>query len=150
MFDLAAGRDFAHEFRETFQNKGYSLVVAPTVVAELYFLSEHGDAQEKRLSSTSLARSSSWDIKPFALSMVQLEIAKRFARRLLDQALLPETELNDARILGETSMAAIPLVVTSDKHLLDIDEDSLRQEFDDADLMRVNTVSPRRLLRAIR
>ncbi|MBI3417329.1 MAG: hypothetical protein HY043_18715 [Verrucomicrobia bacterium] len=149
MFDLAAERDFAHEFRETFQNKGYSLVVAPTVVAELYFLSEHGDAQEKRLSSTSLARSSSWDIKPFALSMVQLEIAKRFARRLLDQALLPETELNDARILGETSMAAIPLVVTSDKHLLDIDEDSLRQEFDDADLMRVSTVSPRRLLRAI-
>jgi len=33
--DLADDKDFAHDFRETFQDRGYALVVPPTVVTEL-------------------------------------------------------------------------------------------------------------------
>ena len=35
LFDLAEGRDFAHDFREGYQRKGYALSIPPTVVAEL-------------------------------------------------------------------------------------------------------------------
>ena len=79
LFDLAASRDFAHEFRETYQGKGYSLVIAPTVVAELYFLRLDGDREERQLASVSLAKLSTWDIRPFTLSDIQTDLAKRFA-----------------------------------------------------------------------
>jgi len=35
LFDLAGENDFAHDFREVFQNKGYALVLPPTAVHEL-------------------------------------------------------------------------------------------------------------------
>jgi len=47
-------------------------------------------------------------------------------------------------------LAAIPLLVTSDKHLLDIDEDALILAFNDADLTPVRAAHPKRLLRALR
>src|SRR5437660_11046640 len=78
LFDLADEKDFAHDFRETYQCKGYALVVCPTVVAELYFLQEHGDAEEQRLASGALAGMGSWDIEVFPLTGVQLDIAWRF------------------------------------------------------------------------
>jgi hypothetical protein len=37
LLDLAGEKDFAHEFQEEFSNRGYSLLVPPTVVAELAF-----------------------------------------------------------------------------------------------------------------
>ena len=55
----------------------------------------------------------------------------------------------DALILAETSVAEIPLLVTSDKHLLDIDEDALVLLFNEADLPPVRIAHPRRLLRAL-
>lgn len=65
------------------------------------------------------------------------------------QRLISEDELYDGLILAETSLAGIPFWVTSDKHLLDIDEDALRLAFSEADLRPVRTVHPKRLLRAV-
>ena len=53
--------------------------------------------------------------------------------------------MDDGLILAEGSLAEIPLLVTSDKHLLDIDETALRLAFHDADLLPVSPVHPRRL-----
>jgi hypothetical protein len=33
LFDLADWKDFAHDFRQACQGKGYTLVISPTVVA---------------------------------------------------------------------------------------------------------------------
>src|SRR5437016_11978899 len=101
LFDLADKKDFAHDFRETYQRKGYALVVCPRVVAELYFLQEHGDAEEQRLASGALAGMASWDIQVFPLTGVQLDIAWRLGAGLIARGLLPESEVNDARILAE-------------------------------------------------
>ena len=68
----------------------------------------------------------------------------------MDRRLLPEEEFNDGLILAESSMAEIPLLVTSDKHLLDIDENALLLAFNEADLSAVRPVHPKRLLRAKR
>lgn len=51
LFDLADRKDFAHDLRETCQDKGYALLMAPTVVAERYFLQRHGDAEQRRLAT---------------------------------------------------------------------------------------------------
>src|SRR5437016_3823821 len=118
LFDLADGKDFAHDFRETYQQKGYALLICPTVVAELYFFHERGDTEEKRLASLALSKLISWDVQAFALTGVELAIAWRFAAGILAHRLLPEFETNDARILAERSVAGIPPVVRAGGRLV--------------------------------
>jgi hypothetical protein len=47
-------------------------------------------------------------------------------------------------------MAGIPLLVTSDRHWLNLDEDALLLAFNEADLSPVHPVHPKRLLRVLR
>ena len=151
VFDLAADKDFAHDFREIFQRKGYALVLPPTAAHELHLIFTHGDtAAERALARTALTRLLQWGIRPFDLDSTAEAIGEQFARSLLRQHLLPEDEFNDGLILAETSLAKIPLLVTSDKHLLDIDEDALLLAFNEADLAPVRPGHPKRLLRALR
>ena len=150
LFDLADRKDFACDFREAYQRKGYALVIPPTVVAELYFLRTHGGAEEKRLASLSLSKIGTWDIQVFPLTGVQLDVARHFALALSGHGLVPSSEINDAFILAETAVAEIPVIVSSDKHLLDIDRDALRTVCLGKDLVPVFPANPRRLLRAIR
>ena len=150
LLDLAGEKDFAHEFREEFSRRNYSLFVPPTVVAELAFFAFLRDTPQTEIARVALQKMSGWKCQPFALSSTQLAIAIRFAARLVDGAFIPETEQNDGKILAQTSLAEIPLLVTSDKHLLDIDEDALLLAFNEADLTPVRPVHPKRLLRALR
>ncbi len=150
LLDLAGEKDFAHEFREEFSSRGYSLLVPPTVVAELAFFASLKDAPQHEIANTALENFGVWKCQPISLSSIQLSIAIRFADRLIDSSLIPETEQNDGKILAQTSLAKIPLLVTSDKHLLDVDEDALLLAFNEADLFPVHSSHPRRLLRALR
>jgi predicted nucleic acid-binding protein len=150
LLDLAGEEDFAHEFKEEFSRRGYALFVPPTVVAELAFFASLKDAPQKEIANVALEKMSGWKCQPFTLSSTQLTIAIRFATRLMDTALIPETEQNDGKILAQTSLAEITMLVTSDKHLLNIDEDALLLAFNEADLSPVYPVHPKNLLRALR
>ena len=150
LLDLAGEEDFAHAFKEEFSRRDYSLFVPPTVVAELAFFAALKDAPQQEIAATALQKIGVWKCQPFTLSSTQLAIALRFAERLMDASLIPETEQNDGKILAQTSLAGIPLLVTSDKHLLNIDEDALLLAFNEADLAPVHPAHPRRLLRALR
>ena len=150
LLDLAGEKNFAHEFKEEFSSRGYALLVPPTAVAELAFFASLKDAPQHEIASVALEKIGVWKCQPFTLSSTQLAIAVRFATRLMDSALIPETELNDGKILAQTSLAGIPMLVTSDKHLLDIDEDALLLAFNEADLSPVHSVHPKRLLRVLR
>ena len=123
LLDLAAAGDFAHEFKEVFQSRGYGLLAPPTVLAELHEQSVNSPVTRKRwLARMALARILVWDVVPLHLSAVEAGIAERLANRFLELRLLPAFECNDALILAETALAKVPLLVTSDRHLLDIDE----------------------------
>jgi len=150
LLDLAGEKDFAHEFKEEFFRRNYSLFVPPTVVAELAFFASMEDAPQREIARVALEKIGVWKCQPFTLSSTQLAIAFRFATRLMDSALIPETEQNDGKILAQTSLAGIPMLVTSDKHLLDIDEDALLLTFNEADLSPVHPVHTKRLLRVLR
>jgi predicted nucleic acid-binding protein len=150
LLDLAGEKDFAHEFKEEFSRRGYSLLVPPTVVAELVFFASLKDVPQQEIASVALEKIRAWKCQAFTLSSTQLAIAIRFAARLMDSSIIPETEQNDGKILAQTSLAKIPLLVTSDKHLLDVDEDALLLAFNDADLLPVHSSHPKRLLMALR
>ena len=150
LLDLAKPQDFAHEFREEFQARGYELLIAPTVLAELEYLITFGHTPERQLAGRASDLADSWQLTTFDLSDVRCAIAEGFARDLQHRGLLPTDEFHDGLILGETSLGGAPLLVTSDKHLLDIDEDALLLAFNDADLLPVRPVHPKRLLKALR
>ena len=91
-----------------------------------------------------------WKCQPFTLSSTELAIAAQFAARLIHWSFIPDTEQNDGKMLAQTSLAKIPLLVTSDKHLLDLEEESLLLCFNDADLAPVHPAHPKRLLKALK
>jgi hypothetical protein len=150
LLDLAAEEDFAHTFREVFLEKRYLLHVPPTAIHELTHaaINKTGDDQLNAHRALSLLRA--WSIQPFDVSPVDHGIAEHFAWRLIERGLLPEEELNDGEILAEVSLGNIPVLVTSDHHLLDMDEARLLTVFNDSDLPPVRPMHPRNLLRAVR
>ena len=150
LLDLADGADFAHTFKEVFEERGYVFLLPPTAASELHENFIYAPSLRKReLSGIALGNLRSWAVRTFELAPVQQAIAEQFARKLLKKSLLPPDEFNDGAILGETSLRRIPLLVTSDKHLLDIDEDALLLAFNEADLFPVRPVHPKRLLCAL-
>lgn len=150
LFDLAKARDFAHAFREQFQKRGYALMLAPTVLIELEFLLTFGSVPEQSLAQKAYDQAEKWLLTAFDLPDVQLAIAEEFSRKLRHRGFLPVEEFHDGLILAETSLGDIPVLVTSDRHLLDIDEDALLMAFNEADLLPVRPAHPRRLVMALR
>src|SRR5437762_1778480 len=121
LLDLAAGEDFAHDFREAFIARGYALIASPRVLTELANLvvMETGPKQERAMYAA--RQLIAWQIQSADLSHTNKQIAWRFSQRLLRIGLLPAGEVGDGVILGESALLGLPLVVTNDKHLLGID-----------------------------
>ena len=150
LLDLAEGKDFAHDFKDEFQARGYEFLVPPTAAAELNILSIYGGEPQKTFASQVLQKLRAWKCQAFSLSDTRLAIAEQFRRRLSELQLIPDEEWDDGLILAETSLGNIPMLVTSDAHLLDIDENALMLAFNAADLLPVHPVHPKRLLKALR
>jgi predicted nucleic acid-binding protein len=149
LFDLAAEKDFAHTFREVYQERGYSLVVPPTAIQELAHCALEKQCAETPLALKALQQMRSWNLSPFDLKSVGHGITGQFSEKLLRAGMLPEGEFNDGLILAETALAGIPVLATSDADLLDIEETELRVQFEDADLSPVRICHPKLLLKAI-
>jgi len=152
VLDLAEDLDSAHDFRETFKSRGYGFRLPSTAAMELSWKARNDPAHRVRaLATRALAGLRKWDIQPLSeLGDLDFAIAKQFVSRLQYARLLPDEEMNDGLILAETSLAQIPALVTSDAHLLDIDETDLRLVFEECDLPGVTPVHPQKMLKALR
>src|SRR5438093_209107 len=84
LFDLAREQDFAQEFRETFLQKGYELLVPPTAAYELDVIrAVSEDAKEREWARIALVNLQGWPTRPFDLDSPSEVIAEKFARELL-------------------------------------------------------------------
>ncbi len=120
------------------------------VAHELLHASETKSDSDAVLARSALSQLLDWQILPISLASSDLGIAEIFARTLINVQLVPSEEFNDALILAESSLAGIPVLVTSDHHLLDIPEDRLLVCLNDADLPSIRVAHPKGLLNAIR
>jgi hypothetical protein len=151
VIDLAGNLAVAHDFREICLERGYSLWLPPTAVEELAYLSESGDAARRKLALKALNNLLSWKIRPYQLDDLDRHLAKRFSLLLRDRGLLPDEEDNDGSILGEVAAGGIPMLVTSDRHILGMDREQLGIAFVDCDLpIAVAAIHPRLMLNALR
>ena len=151
VLDLAQELDAAHDFRETFKDRGYGFRLPPTAAVELRWKSRRDpDERIRMLATRALVELRSWDIQPLPeLGDLEFAIAERFVTRLHHARLLPDEEINDGFILAETSLARIAALVSSDAHLLDMDETHLRLVFEESDLPWATPVHPQRMLKAV-
>src|SRR6266446_6916765 len=78
VFDLAGKKDFAHDFRELFQSKGYGLVLPPTAVHELHLIFADGDSEAERYENEQTAPDSSGRNSARRIYEAARLIAKRF------------------------------------------------------------------------
>jgi hypothetical protein len=147
LLDMAAGYGFAVEFRTTLQRKGYSLHCVPGVLAELNALTKDDDKTMRERATTALENLILWDISPVHLTDVEKKYRENFMNFVAERGVLPAGEVNDARILADTAISNIPLLVTSDAGILDADEKELDRAFDDAGLIRVKVARPKGLLK---
>src|SRR6266542_2642298 len=150
LYDLAAGSNFAHTFKEVFQEKGYRLLAPPTVIQEATYAAKKKTGEEQKLALRSLQSLREWGISPFDLKSVGHGITEQFARKLIWKGILREGEFNDGLIVAETALASIPMLVTSDDDLVGMNKDLLAACFADSDLPTVSIVHPRPLLGALR
>jgi len=152
--DLAAGLDFAHDFCQDFRARGYHLLLAPTAAEEIWLIHRHPSHPQRRLAAKALRELTRWGIDLLELKShlqpVAKSIGRGFAHRLIRAGHLPPDEINDGMILAETALAEIPVLVTRDRHLLDIEEVDLLVCLQAADLPPVKPAHPRSLWRAIR
>jgi hypothetical protein len=145
--DLARGEAFAHDFKEGFQQAGYLPGCPPATLIELALLARLAEPDTAGQAEQALRRMRQWGLESWSLPPVSGPIAAAFQQRLARLGLLPFEERTDGIILAQTALLGIPVLVTSDHHLLDIPEDDLRRALQDADLPEVTVLSPRRLAR---
>jgi predicted nucleic acid-binding protein len=146
LIDLADEIDSAHTFREIAIERGYSLFAPLQVILEIAHLAKG----EKHPSALRALRSlRAWKIDPFDPPSHARHIATEFSRELQWRQMIATGEFNDGVILAESSLCGAALLVTSDKHLLDIDPTQLRLLFEEKDLAPVIVVSPTELTKRL-
>lgn len=146
LIDLGEEKDFAHALLRAYKDKG--LGVPPTVVQELTHIALYESAPVSQYALNALSKMREWEIYPYDLKAVGHGIAEEDAHKLMSSGLVPDDEFHDGLILIETALACIPVLVTSDKHLLQINPPALAQALIDLDLNPVQIAHPKQLLRA--
>ncbi len=148
LFDLAEGKLFAYDFVGFFREQDFALYIPPTVLAELAFFAQEIDRRKASLARKALAGIEKSGLIPYQLKSIGKDIAERFSSRLREKGLLPAEEKHDGEILAETSLMGIPILVTRDGPLLDVDDTRLAVAFQEADLVPVKVVHPKPFLHA--
>ncbi|HVM48952.1 MAG TPA: type II toxin-antitoxin system VapC family toxin [Candidatus Acidoferrum sp.] len=147
LLDLAEGQEFASEFLKVAQEKYCPLYVTPTAFIELELLVRDGIPQRKKAATNAIATFHKWGVSVFDLKPVQHGYTKEFAQRLIRKGYLSEEEYNDGLILAEAGCFGIPVLVTSDHHLLDIPPSTVAAELKASDFWPTLVVRPQQIVR---
>lgn len=128
--------------------KGFTPIVTQTVVQELGYTAQRGDTPRKRRSATTaLMQMRQWGINPVALKPVGNGICDVIANVIASRGLLPAEERNDAFIFIECGFWQAALLITWDRHLLEVSNSALNEVLKSFDLAPVQVVSPNVILK---
>lgn len=149
LLDYANGEEFAADCFATIRQRipGSAVIILPTVIQELAHLVDDPDEpSDIRLAATAtLSRLlHEWRLQPVNCVPVGHGIVEETA---LGAGLPPGDEFNDALILAEAALLGASILLTSDRHLLDIDPGKLTEVLESCDLAVPLIASPRKIVR---
>ena len=121
----------------------------PTAVQELAWIAENGDTVRERELAMIAGRNlvSEWQFVPLTFIPVGHGITDRIAAELRSKDLLPDGEVNDSYIVAESALAGCKILLSSDRHVVDIPADTLALILAGADVEPVLISSPRAIAR---
>lgn len=151
LFDLADGKEFASTILEVLMEKNITVHIPPTVLIELeHEICDPASPLKGRRAEQSFDCIRRWKMVPILLDEVQMGIAKEFYKALVLASLLPVAETHDGDILAEAALGGAEYLLTSDKHLLQMDREKLHAVFAKQSLHPVQVVPPRAFYTRVR
>jgi len=100
-------------------------VVTETVAQELAWLSENGTTEHCRtLAIGVLMHLLHRGYTPLVMSPVERGIASEISLKMRMKSIIPHGEENDATLLAEAALKGCGILLTSDQHLLDANQDT--------------------------
>ena len=148
--DLAQDNEWVLDAMSTIRRRlpGCSLLLPPTVSDELAWLADHAEAVKEREAARKFLRHHrTWGFELIRTIPLGDAYVDRIADRLLQAALLPSTEANDAHILTESAALGCFILLTSDEHLRTVDFQRLSFELASFDLSTPIIATPREIVR---
>jgi predicted nucleic acid-binding protein len=151
LLDLAAGVDSVQDAFSLLQERlpGADILVVPSVLDELAFLSDSGDTNRIRQTALRALRL----VRERDRFRVLIELTypsssiEELALELRNRGLLPEEEVHDSLILAEAALLNCGLLVTSDEHLRGVDHEHLTLVLIPFDLLPPVIATPREIVR---
>lgn len=105
------------------------IYLPPTVVQELAFAQQHSKPETQELAEIALDKLLEWGFEPFNLVGVGHGITDLISSELRIRGFLPEEEINDGLIIAECALSNINLLLTSDSHILAVQDDECGKSF---------------------
>ena len=151
LLDLAVG---VHSVLDTLalldeRLPGHDIVVVPSVLDELAFLSDSGETDSVRQSAQEaicLIREQN-RFRPLLDLVCHPTLVSDVAAEIRSQGLLPAQEIHDSLILAEATVIGCGLLLTSDQHLCGVDHELLTLVLNPFDLVPPVIASPKAIVR---
>lgn len=126
-----------------------TFIVTPTVLEELGYQFKNGERVEDRNAAFKVLSSLlEWGYQPLNVIPVGRGIIEQIGWKLRNKGIVPEEEENDAAIIAEAALLGCDMLLTSDHHLLEAQENSaLLAVLRDCDVAGENLViaTPRKI-----
>jgi predicted nucleic acid-binding protein len=122
--DLAQGNEWVLDAISTIRRRlpACSLLVPPTVLEELAWLSVGAEEiHERQAACEFLRKHRAWGFQLVHTVPLGDAYVAKIAERLLQAALLPLAEVNDAHIVAESAVLGSSVLLSSDGHMRAID-----------------------------
>ena len=150
LLDLAARSESALDALATIRRRVSNPVflVPPTVIDELAWAAQNWTGKRRDLAVTALqSLKREWGFRPVDLIPVGHGIVEIAADLLIKAGLLPAEERNDSLILAEAALLRCKVLVSSDRHLTDIDSRALTALLVSKDLEPILVRAPAEIVR---
>lgn len=122
-------------------------MVLPTVIQELTYIAREGDTpREQRDARQALRGIRTWSFHPINFIPTGHAITESIAGKIRAAGLLPVQEVNDSLFVAEAALAGCVLIMSSDRHISDIEQALLNRLLREADVAAVVISSPRKIM----
>lgn len=127
---------------------GAAFLVLPTVIQELTYIARNGDtAREQGDARQALRGIRTWGFHPINFIPTGHAITESIAGKIRAAGLLPVQEVNDSLFIAEAALAGCVLILSSVRHISDIEQARLNRLLNEADVAAVVISSPRKIMR---
>ncbi len=151
LMDLACPKDTTVDCFETIikRLKGCAILVLPTVLAELQYISLSHNAEERAVANHAfdLIIKKRCGIQAVNCIPVGHGIVEQTGKKLIAQKLLPEEEVHDSFVLAEAALAEASILISADEHLIGINPTRLKIAMEECDLCTPLIASPSKIVR---